>query len=162
MKDWWLAYLRLPWDKRVLWSAAALALVPVALSFVHASEGREAAPSKAAAVDTYIPKGFVLVPIEVRNYEALDSILGSFGIVDLYQAQSADSTKLRLAARNVRLMRAPQNPQHFAVLIEETRASGVLRDGGLFTVIVKRPGGGGTEFVEETTHPHRSITYDGG
>jgi len=28
-----------------------------------------------AQVDTYIPKGFVLVPIEVQNYEALDSIL---------------------------------------------------------------------------------------
>jgi hypothetical protein len=33
---------------------------------------------------TFIPAGYVLVPIEVANFEALDSILGQFGIVDLY------------------------------------------------------------------------------
>lgn len=162
MKKWWLAYQRLPWDKRLLWSGALIALVPISLSFAKPNESRQVPTGGAGAVDTYIPKGFVLVPIEVQNYEALDSILGSFGIVDLYQAQGAEGTKLRLAARNVRLLRAPQNPMHFAVLIQETQASQVLRDGGQFTVIVKRPGTAGTEFVEEVAHPHRSIIYDGG
>src|SRR5690349_14215407 len=36
--------------------------------------------SSIAGLDTFIPKGFVLVPIDVQNYEALDSILGKYGL----------------------------------------------------------------------------------
>lgn len=163
MKKWWLLYLRHPWDKRLLWSAAALALIPVAFRLLMGSEQRESkSPGEAADVATYIPKGFVLVPLEVQNYEALDSILGRFGWVDLYRGEAGGASKLHLVARNVRLLRAPLNPSHFAVLIEEGRSAQVMREGGPFTVIVKRPGSAGTEFVEEASQPRRTITYDGG
>jgi hypothetical protein len=163
MKKWWILFLRLPWDKRILWASAALSLPPIGLSLLAPSSPQPAAATgPSAQVDTHIPRGFVLVPIEVRNYEALDSILGPFGIVDLYQGEARDGSDQRLIARDVRILRAPKNPSHFAVLIRESEAASVLRFSGLFTVIVKRPGAPGTEFVKEPPRTHHPIVYEGG
>ena len=74
-------------SKPTLWVAAVLiagflafyldSTKASAVTDVHQPEAPEAA-------STFIPKGFVLVPIEVANYESLDSILGKHGVVDLY------------------------------------------------------------------------------
>ncbi|MBX3022565.1 MAG: hypothetical protein KF799_12910 [Bdellovibrionales bacterium] len=162
MKSWFNTFLRQPWDKQILWSAAALALIPVLFTWLRAdSIPASAAPTAVQDMSTHIPKGFVLIPIEVQNYEALDSILGSFALVDLYQTAPSEGAKTQLLGRNVRLLRAPHNPSHFAVLVPENEAPAVLRFGGPFTVIVKRPGKSGTEFVKEPTRTRRSITYEG-
>lgn len=158
----WQSYVSMSWDRRVIVGAALLASIPVLLTYVFASAAPPEPVVKAAlAVDTHIPRGFVLVPIDVQNYESLDSVLGSYGIVDLYQATPSGSSDQRLVARNVRLLRAPQNPSHFAVLVPEAEARHVLRGGGTFTVIVKRPGENGTEIVKERTISKRKIIYEG-
>ena len=156
-------YLNLKWERKILLSAGALSLIPLLAMWLWPEpstlkDGR--GPS--AEVDTYIPKGFVLVPIEVRNYEALDSVLGKFALVDLYQGGTTELPRQRLVGRNVRLLRAPQNPTHFAVLVQEGAAASLLSGGAEFTVIIKRPGGGGTEFVTETVKNSRKIVYEGG
>lgn len=161
MTKHFLTYLRQPFERRILLGAAALAALPLAASLM--TKDPAPAPASAPAVDvvTRIPRGFVLMPIEARNYEALDSILGSFGIVDLYRP-GGDGAKPGLVARNVRLLRAPQNPAHFAVLVPEREARDILRDGSTFTVVVKRPDEGGTRIEKSTTGTKRSITYEGG
>lgn len=163
VKLWWQIYLKQPWDKQVLLGAILLAAIPVAFTLTR--PGLPAVETTTGAgfqVDTHIPKGFVLIPIEVQNYEALDSILGRFGIVDLYQNEQMAGSNQRLVARNIRILRAPQNPSHFAVLVPESQAHEVLRHGGEFTVIVKRPTEHGTEFVKDERRQRRSITYEGG
>lgn len=163
MKKIWGQYLEQPWEKKILWSAAALALIPIVFSLLFRPDAVQPSTASAARadVDTYIPKGFVLVPIEVQNYEALDSILGRFGVVDLFQAGMPERPEQRLVARNVRILRAPQNPSHFAILVSEGEVSKVLRFGGQFTVVVKRPEKGGTEFVKEFKENKRKIIYEG-
>lgn len=163
MKAWWVLYIRLPWDQRILAGAALLALIPIVAGLFASAPAspRQTAQLTEAQVDTHIPKGFVLVPIEVQNYEALDSILGQFGQVDLFQVQNAEVHHQRLVARNVRILRAPQNPSHFAVLVQESEVQSLLRFGGIFTVIVKRPTEGGTEFVKESPREQRTIVYEG-
>ena len=163
MKLNWRAYLHLGFEKQILIGAGVLALIPLGLNFFRPSE---TAPVEAAGIestDTHIPAGFVLVPIEARNSEALDSIFGRFGTVDLYQGDALTGAKQRLVARNVRMLRAPQNPSHFAVLIPESQTEAVLGEAGPFTVTVKRPGQDGTEFVKPTLRANRkrSISYGG-
>lgn len=156
-------YLDLKWERKILVSAALLSLIPLlAIWLWPASAPVENAHQRHAEVDTFIPKGFVLVPIEVRNYEALDSVLGKFALVDLYQGGTPEAPRQRLVGRNVRLLRAPQNPSHFAVLVQEEGAADLLANGAEFTVIIKRPSGGGTEFVKEIAKTHRKIVYEGG
>ena len=155
---------RQSWEIRMLFAAAVLAGIPAVLMSLSGSsapppENRSGAPS---GVDTFIPKGFVLVPIEVTNYEALDSILGKFGVVDLYQPAAPAGDRAKLVARNVRLLRAPQNPSLFAILIRESDSERILRFGATFQVILKRPEKVGTEFVKSSPVRHRRIVYDGG
>jgi hypothetical protein len=167
MKDilnkWRQSFRSLGWDRKVLLSAALLAAIPALLSLImQKSETPQISPANAPAVDTMIPRGHVLVPIEVQNYEALDSILGRFGIVDLFQAASEAAVSSNLVARNVRILRAPQNPTHFAILVREQEVNKILKYGSLFTVVVKRPEQGGTEFVNTMKPKRRKIVYEGG
>jgi hypothetical protein len=96
------------------------------------------------AADTYIPSGFVLVPIEVANYESLDSILGKFGVVDLYLPANEKVAHATRVASHIKILRAPLNPSHFAVLAREEDSSQLVRFSGPFTVIVQNPKKGGT------------------
>lgn len=158
-------YERQTWEMRMLMAAAALASIPAV--FLSLSGSSQTPPPEAhigapAGVDTFIPKGFVLVPIEVSNYEALDSILGKFGVVDLYQPGGEGKRKAELVARNVRLLRAPQNPSLFAILIREPDTDRILRYGGTFQVILKRPEKVGTEIVKSPPVRRRKIVFDGG
>lgn len=156
----WLADL--PWEKKIFLYAGLISLLPLlALTVGAAPEAPPPGRNQPADVDTLIPKGFVLVPIEVQNYEALDSILGRFGLVDLFQAAESPGQNQILVARNVRILRAPQNPTHFAVLIVEEEVPRILKGGGLFTVIVKPPAAAGTEFVKNHNPKRRKIVYGG-
>jgi hypothetical protein len=161
-EKWKSSLHKLGWERRLLLSAALLSAIPAVGRVLMQSTTDSAPVERAAAVDTLIPKGFVLVPIEVQNYESLDSILGRFGVVDLFQPGSQNGDSQRLVARNVRILRAPQNPSHFAVLIREEEVPRVLQQGGLFTVIVKRPQNNGTEFVNTEKPKRRKIIYEGG
>lgn len=151
----------LSWDKKALLLAGLAAVIPV---FFHLGSSSYQAPlgqedGADSGADTHIPRGFVLIPIEVANYEALDSVLGKFGVVDLFLS---GSTAQRLVARNVRILRAPKNPSHFAVLVPEKQAPKILQFGGPFFVSVKGRHSPGTEFVESESRPHRKIIYEGG
>lgn len=157
---WRLWFQKLGGEYKILLSAAALALVPIIGSTLVAPEPQPPRSSRSADVDTLIPRGFVLVPIEIQNFEALDALIGRFGIVDLLQATSPEGPRGQLVARNVRLLRAPQNPTQFAVLVPESEVAQILKNGGVFTVIVKRPEQSAGEVVKEAKLKRRKIVYE--
>ncbi|HEX4923784.1 MAG TPA: hypothetical protein VFV50_06850 [Bdellovibrionales bacterium] len=110
-------------------------------------ELQSSAPTKTKSFEspaTHIPDGFVLVPIEVQNPEALDSILGNFGVVDLFASHPGGSRRI---ARRVKILRAPLNPNHFAVLAPEDEAPLLVREPGPVTVAIQNPKSAGTDFV---------------
>lgn len=87
------------------------------------------------SIDTYIPSGFVLVPISVQNLASLDSIVGQYGVVDLY-AEGENSA----IARELKLIRSPKDPSQFAVLVPEHQAKEIMRVSAKpFQVIVQNP-----------------------
>lgn len=94
-------------------------------------------------LDIMIPQGFVLIPIEVENYESLDSILGHVGVVDLYQNLAAKN-KRRLVASFVRILRNPHNPNQFSILVPERNASAITNNFGPYFVSLRprKPGTG--------------------
>jgi len=50
------------------------------------------------SLDTLVPKGFVLVPIDILNGKDLLNLIGSYGVVDLYAySQSSDLPKEQIA-----------------------------------------------------------------
>lgn len=149
------------WEQKMIGAAAGLAILPLFFSLAGGGKAQPQVPNVSFSADTEIPHGFVLIPIEVTNYEALDSVLGKFGVVDLFLPGESGGPLKRLVARNVRILRAPQNPSHFAVLVPEGQSGEILRFGGSFLVSVKGRNAPGTEFVESKKTTHRKVVYGG-
>lgn len=114
---------------------------------------KNSGPKPHLEITTLIPKNHVLVPIQLKNFESVDSILGNYGHVDLITKNS------KLIAKNIKLLRAPKNPSLFAVLVPQEEASKIIsaNENGLFATI-KNDASSGTEFVKEKTKSSR-ITY---
>lgn len=74
------------------------------------------------SIDTFIPDGFVLVPIEIQNLPSLESMVGQYGVVDLYS--NGETTPI---ARGLRLIRSPRDPSQFAVLVPQERSHEIVK-----------------------------------
>ena len=98
-------------------------------------------PSQTQSMDTYIPDGFVLVPIEVANYESLDLVIGKFGVVDLYPVtqKSKQDKEPKPLAKAIKILRSSLNPSLFAVLAPDDQAHLLVKHLGPFQVIVQNP-----------------------
>ena len=104
-----------------------------------------------ASVDTYVPMGMTLVPIELTNAESLSSIVGDIGgVVDLYlPANDERKTVVKVGSR-LKLMRAPLNPQQYAILVREDEGLKILKYAGPFTAVVQNPAARGTDLTEKS------------
>lgn len=101
------------------------------------------------SVDTYIPKGFVLVPLELANADSLSSLVGDLGgVVDLYLAGGNKGKGNFKVASRIKLLRAPLNPQQYAVLIRESDSSKILSMTGPFIAVVQNPDSKGSEVAQ--------------
>lgn len=120
---------------------AIAAFLTIALQLFLDDSSESSSPNKEkseerVSADTYIPAGFVLVPIEIQNLRALDSILGQSGIVDLFLPPDNRRKKPILIKRRAKVLRAPNNPSLFATLVREEEAAKLLHaDTPLFAVV---------------------------
>ena len=95
-------------------------------------------------IDTYIPPGFVLLPVDLNNGPALDGLLSAKGVVDLYTGQPEEGAA-KIAAEAVKIIRSPQNPSHFAVLVPENQAGFLIKGSPSFYAVVQNPQKNGTK-----------------
>lgn len=152
MKD--ILRLLLPEQRKQLGLAVALCLAAGLLAFIwdqRASESADVSKPEPESVEdaaTYIPDGFVLVPIEVANFESLDSILGKFGVVDLFVAAEDSRGRPRKIAERVKILRAPLNPDHFAVLVPDNESQKIVASSRALTVVVQNPKKSGPNLVK--------------
>jgi len=149
-------FLNLPKDpKKILILSGGITLLLCLASglshpSVETSDGRSH-----PGIDTFIPAGYVLVPIEIQNSEALDSVLGQHGVVDLYSASQDGSQKNRLVARALKILRAPLNPNQFAVLAREDKAPEIARNFEAFFVVIQNPNSPGTHIEMAKAKPKK-------
>lgn len=77
---------------------------------------------------TLVPDGFVLVPLEPLNLDAIDSVFGSRGWADLFAERAGADFEFRQSGRpsrkriasGVALIRAPRNPGRIAAIVAES------------------------------------------
>lgn len=124
-----------PQNKIFLGSLILMIILIISSSLIRASP--EEPEVNQFTADTVIPGGFVLVPIEVENKDSLSSLIGQFGVVDLFATSPAGQR--HKVARRLKLLRAPLNPDQFAVLVPEETAHEVLAIEGSFFVVVQNP-----------------------
>jgi hypothetical protein len=119
---------------------------------------KEVAPME--TIDTYIPKGYVLIPIAVHNSESVDSIFGNHGIVDLYPITESGIPQKWPLARAVKMLRAPKNPNQFGVLVPSPAAARVMSSSHAFQVVIHNPKVRGTIFETQTFKVRRPIIVE--
>lgn len=169
MKYEWKTWLTMHYQK----IAFGFLLLVVTIMFFSQKE-EKANPYRSA--DTYIPPGFVLVPIEVINRQALDSLLGPYGVVDLYlppensdgglmngqsESRSAGYRMGRKVASRAKILRAPLKPDEFAVLVREVEASQLVHGENSYFVVIQNPNQVGTHIVKPLIRRSR-ISFEGG
>ena len=132
------------------------AIFSIGFTWVIIPDSQKEVSNIPKSLDTYIPEGFVLVPIEVKNYESLDLVIGKFGVVDLYQSFGAKK-KPKPIAKAIKILRSPMNPSMFAVLAPDNQAHIIVKHPGPFQVVVQNPKQVGTDFVKEKNKKSRRI-----
>lgn len=121
-------------NKLLLFSFLAFVLFSIFYSMNKKEEAKKFQDKIYA--DTYIPKGFVLIPIELANFESVSALVDQFGIIDLYAGapQMAGSSKI---ASKVKMLRAPLNPNLFAILVSEKNSADIMKKAGPFWAVVQ-------------------------
>ncbi len=110
-------------------------------------------------IDTYIPKGFVLLPIELNNSSSLEGLLSEKGVVDLYTSDPFQKSARRVAVA-VKIIRSPQNSAYFAVLVPEQEASLLIQRFQSFYAVIQNPLKQGTKIHPLNKTNKRSIVIE--
>lgn len=135
----------------------ALGVILILAFFLTPKEAEEQTVAAPAEADTYIPAGHVLIPLEISNIESIKGILGSHGVVDLFRASEDGTHEPRLVAKHVKLIRAPLDREHFAVLVLESEASPILKGLGPIIAVIQNPKAQSTEVFRNAQRTSRVI-----
>ena len=117
-------------------------------------------PESPLNISTFIPAGYSLVPIEISNYETLDSMMGQYALVDLYIHRNVKYRPGALVAQNLRLLRSPVKANKFAVLVKLPEVSRLLKASSTFFVTLKAKEDPGIELVKSMTKKTSRITVE--
>lgn len=108
------------------------------------------------SIDTFVPNGLTLVSIDIINANSLNSLLGDTGgVVDLYLTKGSKTIKV---ASKLKILRAPLNPEQYAVVIPDEEVPRLLQHGGPFVAVVQNPNAKGQKLVN-TNRSQISIEY---
>ena len=123
-------------------------------------QSKNAAPAQAEtlhkSVDTFIPLGFVLVPIQLANADSLDSMISTTGVVDLFVPDLKKPGHSKKVAEHIKILRAPLNPNQFAVLVPEKNSGQLVHYEGAYFAVVQNPQTPGTQFETHSIHKQPS------
>ncbi|MEQ1722918.1 MAG: hypothetical protein ABL930_07055 [Pseudobdellovibrio sp.] len=115
--------------------AASFVLFLIVYLTLNSKTEKTAIAHEAVYADTLIPKGFVLVPIELANLNAVASLINQFGVIDLYGGDS-ETNSVQIASR-IKILRAPLNPNQYAVLVTEDLSKQIMRFKGPYWAVVQ-------------------------
>lgn len=134
-------------------------LIAVSLVSAYSRDNQESPLVRPAEVDTIIPKGYVLVPLELENKDAISSVIQSFGIIDLFSG-NPENGRARKIANRIKLIRAPYNPNLFAALVKESLSERIMQESGPFFAVIQNKTELEGENEVESIKPKKSISIE--
>jgi hypothetical protein len=149
------AWSLVPRNKSFLISVLAMLIVAVLVNLFNSSKPETTSVALESA-DTYIPEGFVLVPIELENVNSISSLVGEFAIVDLFYGPLS-----KKVGRRLRLLRAPLNPNQYAVLVEEKEVQNLLSTPGPYWAVIQNPNQNKKSIIEKQSKRSRIEYFNG-
>jgi hypothetical protein len=134
-------------------------LISVAIVSAYTRDNKESPMERPVEVDTIIPKGYVLVPLDLENRDAISSVIQNFGIIDLFSGNPEGGRARKIASR-IKLIRAPYNPNLFAALVKEELSERIMKETGPFFAIIQNKTELEGENEVETIKPKKSISIE--
>lgn len=142
--------------------AATLVILFALLAFGAKPQNSAPAGGEVMHSDEFIPDGHVLVPLELANRDALHALIGQYAVVDLFTMSPDGVTKGQRVGKRLRLIRSPHQPEQFAALVPEDKATILLGYAGpLFAVIQSRKANKGSGVSKKSTGRSRIRTLKG-
>jgi hypothetical protein len=86
--------------------------------------------------DTLIPNGLILVPIELANVDTVSALIDQFAVVDLFSSSANSKGNKKIASR-VKLLRAPLNPNQYAILAPQRISDLIMSTPGPFWAVIQ-------------------------
>jgi len=111
-------------------------ILSAALSFSILRSGKPAQKRTSAYkqnINVLIPKGHVLFPFTAQNFEELDGILEAYSLVKVYNPENG-----ALLAENIKVLRAPKDPDQLAFLIPNYIANKFMEHGMDFRLALQK------------------------
>lgn len=96
-------------------------------------------PAKPVSLDSLVPKGFVLMPIEINNRKDIMGIIGDFGVLDLYSYSEKTNLPETQVASALKVLPPNSEEGHFSALVPEKEASYLLEYPDSFYAVVQNP-----------------------
>lgn len=121
-------------NKILLISFTIFTVLYLVINFRNNNSKSQENEKKVISADTLIPRGQVLVPISLANIQALAGLIDQYGLIDLY---SGEQNQSRLIANRVKILRAPLNPNQYAVLVTEELSEKIMRSHGPFWAVIQ-------------------------
>lgn len=149
------------------WIFVTLILIGIATLWLGQSSSTEGEPPEAPpAIDTFIPPGYVLVTLQLVNSDSINSMIGAYGLVDLYNATTDSnfipSKEASPIAVRLRLIRAPNNQNLFGVLVPEDHRAVIQHLAGPVFAVIQGPDPNPRQTpVAVPSKKLRTITYGG-
>lgn len=145
-------------ELRILLSAFILVgLLTVIINRISTESQSEKISSKQNTtsddIDTFIPRGYVLIPMDFVNIDSLSAMIGDTAVIDIYQVDAGTNVEKSLnkgvkVVSKVKLLRAPKNPHQFAILIQEKLGDQILSFRGPFWAVLQNRSSANTEVIE--------------
>lgn len=119
-------------------------LVILSVTFILAiiiwrSGDKDTTPQKYNHIDiqTKIPKGYNLYALEIANIETINSLVGDYALVNIFQVNERKKAKLIL--QKIKLIRSLKNPNYFAILATNEDLEVITSYSGPFKVSLQNP-----------------------
>ena len=91
------------------------------------------------SLDTLIPKGFVLIPIEIINGPDIIQLIGSHGVVDLYAYSDQSQVPEEQAASAVKVLPPDREEGRWTALVPENQISHLFSYSDPFYAVIQNP-----------------------
>ena len=95
--------------------------------------------TKPLSLDALIPKGFVLLPIEIINGEDIVQLIGAHGVVDLYSYSEDNSLPEKQAASSVKVLPPEREEGRWTALVPEKQAPYLFEYPDPFYAVIQNP-----------------------
>lgn len=149
------------WQNEKLKFSIIFLLLGIASYLVSNSEKSERSQIKEEPIqlDTMIPEGFVLLPLDLVNRDALSSIVGATAVIDLFTVNSQTLNPSKKIASRIKIIRTPRNPEQFALLIHESETNQILNFTGPYFAVIQNKSRKDSQLVKPTTKRDVQISY---